>query len=290
VANKIISRAEAKKRGLPTYNDTPCRKCGHSERYTNSGKCIECHKARNKRRKRGKAGKTVTSKAVTPAGAGLVPINSEPINKDWRYYVAKITAAWQKSVESIIETGAWLIEAKGRVEHGDWLKLTKKLPFGERTVQRLMEIARHPVLSNPTHVSHLPPSWGTIHALTRLPEPVLIAKIDDRTINPEMERGDVDVIVAEIEAEAIEVTDAPKSEEVTEAEWPKSSPDDDEVTEAEIIEEAPPSLAELVERWQNSLATMAGDTIALQHFRRTGIVCVTWARIVEIMRRKAEAA
>jgi hypothetical protein len=136
---------------------------------------------------------------------------------------------------------------------------------------------------------------------------VLLAKIKDRTINPEMERSDVDVIVAEIEAEAI-VTDAPKSEEVTEAEWPKSSPDDDEVTEAEIIEEAPPSLAELVERWQNSLTTMAGDTIALpaiwdrvfgnwrEFDKPSDLITLaeqaadTWAKIVEIMRRKAEAA
>jgi hypothetical protein len=65
-----------------------------------------------------------------------------------------------------------LIEAKGKVEHGDWLKLVEELPFGERRAQRLMEIARHPILSNPTHGSFLPPSWRTLYELSRLDEPV----------------------------------------------------------------------------------------------------------------------
>jgi hypothetical protein len=97
MAHKLVGKAEAKKRGLPTYNDTPCPKCGHSEPYTNSGKCIHCHTERNKARKWGKAGETA-SKAVAP-------INSGPINGDWRFYSDRITTTWQKAVESIIETG-----------------------------------------------------------------------------------------------------------------------------------------------------------------------------------------
>jgi hypothetical protein len=54
-----------------------------------------------------------------------------------------------------------------------------------------MEIARNPVLSDPTHVSHLPPSWGTLHALAKLPKATLEAKIADGTIHPKLERKDV---------------------------------------------------------------------------------------------------
>jgi hypothetical protein len=174
MAHKLVSKAEAKKRGLPTYNDTPCRKCGHSERYTNSGKCINCHAERNKRRpKKGKPGNKAVSRAAPAlAGAGLVPINSEPltgevISGDWRFYADRITATWQNAVQNIVEAGRLLIEAKGKVEHGDWLKLVEELPFGERRAQRLMEIARHP-----THGSFLPPSWRTLYELSRLDEPV----------------------------------------------------------------------------------------------------------------------
>jgi hypothetical protein len=62
------------------------------------------------------------------------------------------------------------------------------LPFGDRTAQRLMEIARNPVLSNPTYRSLLPPSWRTLAELTRLPVPVLQQAIDDGKISPDTEQ------------------------------------------------------------------------------------------------------
>lgn len=34
--------------------------------------------------------------------------------------------------------------------------------------QRLMQIASNPALANATHVSLLPPSWGTLYELSRL--------------------------------------------------------------------------------------------------------------------------
>ena len=54
-----------------------------------------------------------------------------------------------------------------------------------------MRIAQHTAVSNPTHVSHLPSSWGTLYALTRLPEDVVTAKIKDGTITPKLERKQV---------------------------------------------------------------------------------------------------
>jgi hypothetical protein len=60
------------------------------------------------------------------------------------------------------------------------------------TARKLMTIARHPVLSNRSHVNVLPASWGTLYALaTKLPAELLEAKIADGTITPEIERKDV---------------------------------------------------------------------------------------------------
>jgi hypothetical protein len=107
-------------------------------------------------------------------------------------FVVEITAEWDQidvgrrlSVEAIIKTGNKLIEAKAALDHGKWGKLfeegplfhtdereldkPKLLPFGQRTAERLMRIAENPFLSNPTHVSILPPSWGTLDALAGLP-------------------------------------------------------------------------------------------------------------------------
>jgi hypothetical protein len=194
---KTLSKAEAKrnkaegiKRGEKTYDDIPCSKCGHTKRYTNSGKCVKCHAERNKRRKRGKAGKTATSQAVTVASE---PISGEVISGEhWRFYADRITATWQKATGSIIETGALLLEAKDKVEHGEFEEMIKReLPFGPRAARMLMDIARNPILSDRNHGSVLPPSWRTLYELTRVPADVLIAKIEDHTINPEMERKDV---------------------------------------------------------------------------------------------------
>jgi hypothetical protein len=123
-------------------------------------------------------------------GTAVAVVNSEPA-KDWHGYATKIAAAWQKTTEAIIETGRLLNEAKAEVEHGDWLKLVEALPFGARTAQMLMAIAANPVLSNPNHGSHLPPSWRTLYELTKLDDQVLLAKIEDHSIHPDIERKDV---------------------------------------------------------------------------------------------------
>jgi len=54
-----------------------------------------------------------------------------------------------------------------------------------------MAIAAHPVLSDATHVSDLPASWGTLYQLTRLPLRLVQECIEDGRINPKTERKDV---------------------------------------------------------------------------------------------------
>jgi Protein of unknown function (DUF3102) len=103
-----------------------------------------------------------------------------------------INTAWQKGVESILATGERVSEAKLDLEHGEFLAMVESdLSFGPRTAQRLMAIAGNTVLSNPTHVSHLPPSWGTLAALAKLPTTLLLAKIKEGAIHPGLERKDV---------------------------------------------------------------------------------------------------
>ncbi len=53
-----------------------------------------------------------------------------------------------------------------------------------------MTISRDERLSNGAHAHVLPPHWGTLYELTRLPDDVFEAKIADGTIHPEMQRTD----------------------------------------------------------------------------------------------------
>lgn len=112
-----------------------------------------------------------------------------PVTADW---TQRITAAWNKSRDSIIETGRLLIEAKVKLPHGAFeVMVENELPFKPSTAQRLMIIARDQRLVNPAHVQLLPPNWGTLYELSRLPDDRFHELIEDGTIHPEMQRKDV---------------------------------------------------------------------------------------------------
>jgi hypothetical protein len=104
----------------------------------------------------------------------------------------KIRVAWQKSRDAIFEVGDLLIAAKQELPHGQFQAMVENaLPFGPRTAERLMAIAADKRLRNPTHVSHLPCSWGTLYELTKLSDGRFAELLTDGTINSEMMRSDI---------------------------------------------------------------------------------------------------
>jgi hypothetical protein len=126
------------------------------------------------------------------AGARAMTDIAQSIANTWREHVKLISEAWQKGVGSIVETGQRLIEAKNELEHGQFeTMIENKLPFTPSTAQRLMKIAANPILAKPAHAQALPPSWGTLYELTKLPERKLVAKLEDGTINPKSARKDI---------------------------------------------------------------------------------------------------
>jgi hypothetical protein len=102
---------------------------------------------------------------------------------------ARIVSAWQGAVNSIIETGRILIEAKERVPHGQWLTTIELLPFSEGTARKLMAIAEHPDLANRSHGNDLPASWTTLYILAQLPPGEIPRLIESHQITPELERA-----------------------------------------------------------------------------------------------------
>jgi hypothetical protein len=109
----------------------------------------------------------------------------------------RITAAWRETVEGIIGVGLLLIEARRDLasERGAWGRLIgdngqeSQLPFGYRTAYRLIDIAENGRIL--THASVLPPSWNTLHQLTRFSAEDFDAAIADGTICPDMTREDL---------------------------------------------------------------------------------------------------
>lgn len=109
---------------------------------------------------------------------------------------AYVTEPWQNAVESIIETGRRLIEAKQHVAHGHWLEAVALMPFGDSAARKLIQIANHPDLSNQDHGTDLPASWRTLSVLAQLPEGEIPRRIESGDITPELERRQAEEIAA----------------------------------------------------------------------------------------------
>ena len=78
----------------------------------------------------------------------LQKLNTEPRTR--ADFAARITATYLRALDALFVVGKQLLEAKATLPHGDFIKMCRRdLPFRERQAQRLMQIARHPVLSNP---------------------------------------------------------------------------------------------------------------------------------------------
>jgi hypothetical protein len=109
-------------------------------------------------------------------------------------WAARISAAWQKSVDGIIETGHLLLAAKAdpKMQHGEWGTMVESdLPFNRHTAHKLMQIAGDKRLTNVSQGKHLPPSWTTLYELTKLDDATFDQKLRDGSINPDMQRKDV---------------------------------------------------------------------------------------------------
>ena len=140
---------------------------------------------------------------------------------DATYYAAVINSEWRKSVQGVLEVGRLLIQAKEKCEHGEFLRLFKghenavsePVPFSERTAERLIAVASNPVISDPTHVSDLPQSWGTLYELTKLDDETLIAGIKAGEITPETTRAQA----AALHADPVEKPEKPPHEEMADA-------------------------------------------------------------------------
>lgn len=134
-----------------------------------------------------------------PATKSTSPNKRADLFNQVDHFIEEITAAWNKQVAAIIEVGKLLIRAKDELEYGQFTEMIgRRLPFGERTAQRLMKIAKHPLLSDPTLMSVLPPSWALLHRLTEFPERELQQILADGTIHADIESEEVEALLEEI--------------------------------------------------------------------------------------------
>ena len=115
---------------------------------------------------------------------------------DWKsredQYAVRISAAWSKTIGGILDVGNALIEAKAELRFGHFEHLVKeRCPFRWRTANYLMEIARHPVISNSQHAANLPASWATLAELAKFEPRELRLAISNHMFKPDIRRKDI---------------------------------------------------------------------------------------------------
>jgi hypothetical protein len=160
-------------------------------------------------------------------------------------WAGKITTSWHRTTEAILETGRLLLEAKDVLPHGSFKTMMQlHLPFSVRTAERLMAIARNPVLTKSDNLSLLPPSSGTLYLLSQVDVDRLEAKLAEGTITSRLEAADVKRKV--LEHESAEPTtaepdpDAARIQAETREPQSKPQPDPLPVPEAEAERRAAP--------------------------------------------------
>jgi hypothetical protein len=117
--------------------------------------------------------------------------NNHKRGTDW---AAKICRSWRSTIDGIFETGDLLIAAKAKMRGKFERMVEHELPFGERTAERLMAIAKDKRLraahSKAAHGSLLPASWRTLYELSRLNDRQLQNAFDNGSVHAEMTRQD----------------------------------------------------------------------------------------------------
>ena len=109
---------------------------------------------------------------------------------DRETYAQAIRRAVSSTVESIIETGRLLINAKAELAHGEFgAMVADDLPFAKRTAQMYMAIANDARLTKTNHGSLLPASWRTLYELSRLNDDEWRAI--EPHLTPEIQRKDI---------------------------------------------------------------------------------------------------
>lgn len=113
-----------------------------------------------------------------------MPLQQQIVTKqDINQWRARIEVAWQRSVESVIEVGRLINEARDQLG-ATYALLETELPFSTTVAAFLSKIAKNRVLSNPTNFARLPNGVNTLYHLTFIDETKLEEQIDQGEITP----------------------------------------------------------------------------------------------------------
>lgn len=111
-----------------------------------------------------------------------------------REFASAIKGAWQHGTEHILQTAELYRVARRELGDMGWTELLRDVPHSDSTARKMALIgewwARTPVTSD-----MLPPHWGTLYALSCVPDDVLRTAASQGKVHPGMERKDAEALV-----------------------------------------------------------------------------------------------
>jgi len=105
-------------------------------------------------------------------------------------YVTTISRLYDEAEERFVQIGRHLIEAKARLQHGEWSKMVALLPFSHRTATMLMTAAR--AITNRTIApERAPRSWANVYLLASMSEDERKLAEERDLIRPDVTRREI---------------------------------------------------------------------------------------------------
>ena len=89
-------------------------------------------------------------------------------------YVSKFITPYQFNIESTIQNGLLLKEARKELDDSEWNDLQKKLKLTYRLTQAITRVGQNKILTNEKYYKSLPPNLFSIYELTKLNENKLL--------------------------------------------------------------------------------------------------------------------
>lgn len=106
-------------------------------------------------------------------------------------FAAEIRRAWSESQESFLLIGRYLLTAKSRLQHGDFMAMVASdLPFSHQTANKLMSVARF-VEAGEVPPDTLPSASETCYQITTLTVEERARALKEGVIRPTMRRQDI---------------------------------------------------------------------------------------------------
>lgn len=111
-------------------------------------------------------------------------------------FAAAINGAWRETVDGVLRTAELYYEAHRDLGTNGWQDLLAHVPHADSTARRLVCVGRwRDGAGSWVPVSMLPPSWGTLYALSRVPASELRSAIAAGRVHAGMERKDAEALL-----------------------------------------------------------------------------------------------